>query len=137
MASTFVIRRILSLCCSQVLSAPNILRVGATENIFVECQECRENMTVNIKVVNFPTKVTTLASTSVELNSGNKYQALGRIKVNNLFGSTVLWMFCFTRFRCSLFKMNFTILKQNQCLQLTGILLRPTDEAKLFRSCLF
>lgn len=98
MARTFDIGRFLSLDCSQVLSAPNILRVGATENIFVECQDCTEDMKVSIKVVNFPTKVTTLASTSVNLNSGNKYQALGQIKVNNLFGSTV-----FTCFRCSLF----------------------------------
>lgn len=44
----------------------------------------------------------------------------------------------FTHFQCSLFFLiNFTILKQNQCLQLTGILLSPTAEAKLFRSCLF
>eukprot|EP00066_Takifugu_rubripes_P028718 XP_011617984.1 PREDICTED: complement C3-like isoform X1 [Takifugu rubripes] len=65
----------------QVLSAPNILRVGATENIFVECQECTEDMKVSIKVVNFPTKDRTLASTSVNLNRGNKYQALGQIKI--------------------------------------------------------
>uniref|UniRef100_H3DL28 Complement component c3a, duplicate 5 n=1 Tax=Tetraodon nigroviridis TaxID=99883 RepID=H3DL28_TETNG len=65
----------------QVLSAPNVLRVGTTENIFVECQDCTQDMTVSIKVLNFPTKATTLASTSVNLNQGNKYQALGKVKI--------------------------------------------------------
>ncbi|CAG11528.1 unnamed protein product, partial [Tetraodon nigroviridis] len=60
---------------------PNVLRVGTTENIFVECQDCTQDMTVSIKVLNFPTKATTLASTSVNLNQGNKYQALGKVKI--------------------------------------------------------
>lgn len=102
--------------CSQVLSAPNILRVGVTENIFVECQDCKEDMTVNIKVMNFPTKTTILAFTSVNLNSGNKYQALGKVKVNNLVGQTDLWMLCATNLL--FFVINFTILKQNQCIHL-------------------
>lgn len=75
----------LCLFCSHVLSAPNVLRVGTTENIFVECQDCAQNMTVSIKVLNFPTKTPTLASTSVNLNRGNNYQALGKLKVKITF----------------------------------------------------
>lgn len=92
-----------ALRCSQVLSAPNILRVGATENIFVECQDCKEDMTVNIKVMNFPTKSLILASTSVNLNSGNKYQAFGKVKVNNLVGPTDLWTLCVINFQSYIF----------------------------------
>lgn len=83
-----IIVMFLSLCCSQVLSAPNVLRVGTTENIFVECQECKTDMAVNIRVMNFPTKTSTLAQTSVNLNSRNKYQAFGKLMVNNLSGQT-------------------------------------------------
>lgn len=73
----------LSLFCSQVLSAPNLLRVGTTENIFVECQDCTGgNIKVDINVMNHPTKSLRLAFTSVNLNSGNKFQALGNFRVN-------------------------------------------------------
>lgn len=75
----------LSLLCSQVLSAPNLLRVGTTENIFVECQDCTgAAIKVDIKVMNHPTKSTQLASTSVNLNSGNQFQALGNIRVGKI-----------------------------------------------------
>lgn len=71
-----------SLFCSQVLSAPNLLRVGTTENIFVECQDCTASVKVDINVMNHPTKSQRLATTSVTLNSGNHFQGLGSIRVN-------------------------------------------------------
>lgn len=89
---------LLCLFYSEVLSAPNVLRVGTTENIFVECQDCAQDMTVSISVMNFPTKSITLASTSVNLNQGNNYQALGKLKVNNLCGQTDSTVFCLTHF---------------------------------------
>lgn len=89
---------LLCLFCSEVLSAPNVLRVGTTENIFVECQDCAQDMTVSIKVLNFPTKTLTLASTSVNLNRGNNYQAFGKLRVNNHCGQTYSTVFCLTHF---------------------------------------
>ncbi|XP_058496236.1 complement C3-like isoform X2 [Solea solea] len=66
----------------KVMSAPNMLRVGTTENIFVECQDCTGgDIQVHIKVMNHPTKLTTLKTTTVTLNSGNQFQALGQIKI--------------------------------------------------------
>lgn len=89
---------LLCLFYSEVLSAPNVLRVGTTENIFVECQDCAQDMTVSIKVMNFPTKSITLASTSVNLNQGNNFQAFGKLKVNNLCGQSYSTVFCLTHF---------------------------------------
>uniref|UniRef100_A0A3P8VZ81 Complement C3-like n=1 Tax=Cynoglossus semilaevis TaxID=244447 RepID=A0A3P8VZ81_CYNSE len=66
----------------KVMSAPNLLRVGAKENIFVECQDCTGgDILVIINVMNHPTKANTLATTSVTLNSGNDFQAFGEIKI--------------------------------------------------------
>ena len=66
----------------KVLSAPNLFRIGATENIFVECQECSgADLTVEISVKNFPTEIIKLDSTTVTLTQRNNFQAFGEIKV--------------------------------------------------------
>nr|BAA88901.1 complement component C3 [Paralichthys olivaceus] len=66
----------------KVMSAPNLLRVGTTENIFVECQDCTGgDIKVDINVMNHPTKVNRLATTSVTLTSGQNFQALGQIRI--------------------------------------------------------
>nr|XP_046263044.1 complement C3-like isoform X2 [Scatophagus argus] len=67
----------------QVMSAPNLLRVGTEENIFVECQDCTvtSDIPVTIKVMNHPTKSTQLASTSVTLTSARNFQELGKITI--------------------------------------------------------
>uniref|UniRef100_A0A3P9MT95 Macroglobulin domain-containing protein n=1 Tax=Poecilia reticulata TaxID=8081 RepID=A0A3P9MT95_POERE len=53
----------------KVMSAPNLLRVGTAENIFVECQDCTGgDMVVSISVMNHPTKNKELTRTSVTLN---------------------------------------------------------------------
>ncbi|XP_051799749.1 complement C3-like [Acanthochromis polyacanthus] len=66
----------------KVMSAPNLLRVGTAENIFVECQDCTgEDLNVNISVMNYPTKYKTLASTLVTLNSANNFQQIGQIMI--------------------------------------------------------
>uniref|UniRef100_A0A3B4F5Y5 Macroglobulin domain-containing protein n=1 Tax=Pundamilia nyererei TaxID=303518 RepID=A0A3B4F5Y5_9CICH len=64
----------------QVMSAPNLLRVGTAENIFVECQDCTGgDVRVEINVMNHPTKTKRLATTSVTLNNANNFQQLGKI----------------------------------------------------------
>ncbi|XP_063332735.1 complement C3-like [Pelmatolapia mariae] len=64
------------------MSAPNLLRVGTAENIFVECQDCtRGDIRVVINVMNHPTKIKWLATTSVTLNSVNNFQQFGKIKI--------------------------------------------------------
>lgn len=65
------------------MSAPNLLKVGTPENIFVECQDCPSDieMTVEIAVINYPTKAQWLASTSVALTPANNFQGFGKIKV--------------------------------------------------------
>nr|AEJ37035.1 complement component c3-2 [Dicentrarchus labrax] len=66
----------------QVMSAPNLLRVGTPENIFVECQDCTGgDIRVDIKVMNHPTKTKELATTSVTLTIANNFQEFGQLKI--------------------------------------------------------
>uniref|UniRef100_A0A674BSR2 Complement C3-like n=1 Tax=Salmo trutta TaxID=8032 RepID=A0A674BSR2_SALTR len=63
--------------CRYVMSAPNPLRVGSMERVFVEAQDYSgDDLNVKITVKNFPAKDKLLASTRVSLNLTNKYQAL-------------------------------------------------------------
>ncbi|KAM9769652.1 complement C3-like isoform 1-T1 [Menidia menidia] len=66
-----------------VMSAPNLLRVGNAENIFVECQYCPDDtkLRVEIIVMSYPTKSKKLSSTSLDLTSENSFQAFGQIKI--------------------------------------------------------
>uniref|UniRef100_A0A8C8GJH5 Anaphylatoxin-like domain-containing protein n=1 Tax=Oncorhynchus tshawytscha TaxID=74940 RepID=A0A8C8GJH5_ONCTS len=64
------------------MSAPNPLRVGSMERVFVEAQGYSgDDLNVQIKVMNFPAQNKLLYTTSVSLNSVNKYQALKDIKI--------------------------------------------------------
>ncbi|XP_061576834.1 complement C3-like isoform X3 [Cololabis saira] len=67
----------------EVMSAPNLLRVGAAENIFVEIQDCvrQDDINVQISLMNFPTKSKMLASTFVTLTRANNYQEFARITI--------------------------------------------------------
>ncbi|XP_035862936.1 complement C3-like [Sander lucioperca] len=66
----------------KVMSAPNLLRVGTAENIFVECQDCTGgNIPVLISVMDHPTKTTVLTSTSLTLTSERNFQELGQITI--------------------------------------------------------
>ncbi|KAM3623280.1 uncharacterized protein V6R79_009498 [Siganus canaliculatus] len=66
----------------KVLSAPNLLRVGTAENIFVECQDCTGgDIPVTVKVMNHPTKNRELATKSVTLTSAKDFQALAQISI--------------------------------------------------------
>ncbi|XP_059903813.1 complement C3-like isoform X1 [Gadus macrocephalus] len=66
----------------KVLSAPNLLRIGATENIFVECHDCSgADIDVQIVVKLFPTGALELDSTTVTLTEDNNFQAFGEIKI--------------------------------------------------------
>ncbi|KAM8771718.1 complement C3-like isoform 3-T4 [Acanthopagrus schlegelii] len=66
----------------KVMSAPNLLRIGTAENIFVECQDYTgADIPVEIIVMNHPTKAKRLASTTVTLTSGNNFQELAEIKI--------------------------------------------------------
>ncbi|XP_029941659.1 complement C3-like [Salarias fasciatus] len=67
----------------KVMSAPNLLRVETTENIFVECQDCTGgDIRVQINVMNHPTKIEVLDSTSVTLTRQNNYQMFGQVKIS-------------------------------------------------------
>uniref|UniRef100_A0A8C5HKR2 Complement C3-like n=1 Tax=Gouania willdenowi TaxID=441366 RepID=A0A8C5HKR2_GOUWI len=64
----------------KIMSAPNLLRVGTTENIFVECQGCSGgDIPVTISIWNHPTNTIELKSTSVVLTSSKYYQEFGKI----------------------------------------------------------
>uniref|UniRef100_A0A3P8SN04 Complement component c3a, duplicate 5 n=1 Tax=Amphiprion percula TaxID=161767 RepID=A0A3P8SN04_AMPPE len=67
----------------EVMSAPNLLRVGAVENIFIEIQDCTLEDPVNVDIIvkNHPTRKNVLDSTSVTLNKTNKFQEIGRIMI--------------------------------------------------------
>ncbi|XP_035993189.1 complement C3 [Fundulus heteroclitus] len=65
-----------------VMTAPNVLRVGTEERIFIEVQDCVEqNVDVRISVKNHPTKTTEYAWTSVTLTRQNDFQAFGKIVI--------------------------------------------------------
>uniref|UniRef100_A0A673LGU4 Complement C3-like n=1 Tax=Sinocyclocheilus rhinocerous TaxID=307959 RepID=A0A673LGU4_9TELE len=65
-----------------VLSAPNLLRVGSSENLFVEAQDYSGgNMNVKIIVKNHPKKNLDILSKSVTLTADNNFQILTDIKI--------------------------------------------------------
>uniref|UniRef100_A0AAZ3QLX6 Anaphylatoxin-like domain-containing protein n=1 Tax=Oncorhynchus tshawytscha TaxID=74940 RepID=A0AAZ3QLX6_ONCTS len=77
--------------CRYVMSAPNPLRVGSMERVFVEAQDYSgADFNVKITVKNFPAKDKQLPSTSVSLNLVNKYQAL--IDVNYSTRKTYVYL---------------------------------------------
>ncbi|KAK1885951.1 Complement C3 [Dissostichus eleginoides] len=64
------------------MSAPNLLRVGTAENVFVECQDCTgADKRVEIHVMNHPTKNKRLATASVTLTSTDNFQELVQIMI--------------------------------------------------------
>ncbi|XP_031418399.1 complement C3-like isoform X2 [Clupea harengus] len=64
-----------------VMSAPNLLRVGTPDKVFVEAQDYTGNqLTVRISVLGFPTR-TLLAEKSVSLTTANNFQELAEIEV--------------------------------------------------------
>ncbi|XP_073716226.1 complement C3 isoform X1 [Misgurnus anguillicaudatus] len=65
-----------------VLSAPNLLRVGSSENVFVEAQDyAGGNINVKIVVKNHPLKNLDIVSETVTLTADNNYQLLTKIKI--------------------------------------------------------
>ncbi|XP_065130551.2 complement C3-like [Paramisgurnus dabryanus] len=65
-----------------VLSAPNLLRVGSSENVFVEAQDyIGGNLNVKIVVKNYPLKNQDIVSETVTLTAENNYQLLTKIKI--------------------------------------------------------
>uniref|UniRef100_A0A8B9JNQ7 Complement component c3a, duplicate 1 n=1 Tax=Astyanax mexicanus TaxID=7994 RepID=A0A8B9JNQ7_ASTMX len=64
------------------MSAPNLLRVGTTENVFVEAQDYTgADIPVRVVVKNHPRKNIELASKQVLLSSNNNFQQLVDIKI--------------------------------------------------------
>ncbi|XP_048051363.1 complement C3-like [Megalobrama amblycephala] len=65
-----------------VLSAPNLLRVGSSENVFVEAQDYSGGaFDVKITVKNHPKKDKEILSKTVRLTAENNYQILTDIKI--------------------------------------------------------
>uniref|UniRef100_A0A672QEG4 Complement C3-like n=1 Tax=Sinocyclocheilus grahami TaxID=75366 RepID=A0A672QEG4_SINGR len=74
-----------------VLSAPNLLRVGSSENLFVEAQDYSGgDLDVKIIVKNHPKKNLEILSKSVTLTAANNSQILTDIKVTNYFSDDPL-----------------------------------------------
>ncbi|XP_053471313.1 complement C3 [Ictalurus furcatus] len=66
-----------------IMAAPQILRVGSIEQVFVEAQDYKgtDALKFQITVMNFPDKHTEINNTYVTLNSENNYQALVDVKI--------------------------------------------------------
>ncbi|XDV16028.1 hypothetical protein PO909_015916, partial [Leuciscus waleckii] len=65
-----------------VLSAPNLLRVGSSENVFLEAQDYSGgNLNVRISVKNHPKKDKEITDKTVTLTAENNYQILTDIKI--------------------------------------------------------
>ncbi|XP_036419998.1 complement C3-like [Colossoma macropomum] len=69
-----------------VVSAPQILRVGTTEKVFVEALNYKEEKPINviIRVMNFPSNDKDLFSTTVTLKPEEKFQAFANVTINNI-----------------------------------------------------
>uniref|UniRef100_W5LK65 Complement C3a, tandem duplicate 2 n=1 Tax=Astyanax mexicanus TaxID=7994 RepID=W5LK65_ASTMX len=74
---------VLTLCAPlNVMSAPNLLRVGTTEKVFVEAQDYTGgDIPVRVVVKNHPQKNIELASKHVLLSANNNFQELVDIKI--------------------------------------------------------
>uniref|UniRef100_A0A8C9SWE4 Complement C3 n=1 Tax=Scleropages formosus TaxID=113540 RepID=A0A8C9SWE4_SCLFO len=69
-----------------IMSAPNALRVGSKENVFVEAQEYTgAPVEVTITAKEFPAKLREFLNHKVTLNSDNSYQALQEIMLKEDF----------------------------------------------------
>ncbi|KAL7845332.1 hypothetical protein AOLI_G00235240 [Acnodon oligacanthus] len=66
-----------------ILSAPQIMRVGTAERVFVEIQDRKDQnpINVNIKVMGFPQKDRDLLTTTVTLKPTENFQALVDINI--------------------------------------------------------
>ncbi|KAL1281271.1 hypothetical protein QQF64_000074, partial [Cirrhinus molitorella] len=65
-----------------VLSAPNLMRVGSSENVFVEAQDYSgEDLNVVIIVKNYPKKDIDMVSKSVKLTAAEQFQKLTAIEI--------------------------------------------------------
>uniref|UniRef100_A0A671NU22 Complement C3-like n=1 Tax=Sinocyclocheilus anshuiensis TaxID=1608454 RepID=A0A671NU22_9TELE len=74
-----------------VLSTPNLLRVGSSENLFVEAQDYSgRDLDVKIIVKNHPKKNLEILSKSVTLTADNNFQILTDIKVTDYFSDDPL-----------------------------------------------
>ncbi|XP_030635397.1 complement C3 isoform X2 [Chanos chanos] len=74
-----------------IMSAPNLLRVGTPENVFVEAQDYTGGGNINVKIVvkDHPRKSEYIVSKNVVLTAANNYQLLTSIEIpnsNDLFG---------------------------------------------------
>lgn len=69
-----------------VLLAPNLLRVGSSENVFVEAQDYSgEDLNVKIVVKNYPRKNLELVSKWAKLTKDDHFQLLTDIKARATF----------------------------------------------------
>lgn len=100
-ASPFPVLLLVNVAClalpfhSYILSAPNLLRVGSKENVFVEAQEYTGgNIEVEIAVKDFPAKNREFFSKKVTLTAQNKFLALQDILVSpfSLFSNNTHFM---------------------------------------------
>ncbi|MCJ8748174.1 hypothetical protein PDJAM_G00162310, partial [Pangasius djambal] len=85
LTAAFLSFPLLTLCDPlHIMSAPQILRVGTEEQVFVEVQDYKgtDPLDVHITVMNFPSKQTDLGNKRVTLNPANNYQALVPIKIS-------------------------------------------------------
>ncbi|KAG5854135.1 hypothetical protein ANANG_G00034340 [Anguilla anguilla] len=74
-----------------VLTAPNLLRVGCEEKVFVEAQEYTGgSLSVIIRVMDFPGKYRNLFSKTVTLSEENSFQALQEILISDVFEEETL-----------------------------------------------
>ncbi|XP_036413136.1 complement C3-like [Colossoma macropomum] len=66
-----------------IISAPQIMKVGTEERVFVEVQDykAQKPLNVNIQVMNFPTQDVVLYSSTVTLKPEEKFQALVGVNI--------------------------------------------------------
>ncbi|XP_046693883.1 complement C3-like [Silurus meridionalis] len=66
-----------------IMSTSQILKMETEQKVFVEVQDYggSDTLSININVMNFPSKQSSLVSKSIDLNLNNKYQANVDIKI--------------------------------------------------------
>ncbi|XP_030635548.1 complement C3 [Chanos chanos] len=68
-----------------IMSAPNLLRVGTPENVFVEAQDYTGGGNINVKIMvkDHPRKTRTITTKDVVLTAADNYQLLTSIEIPN------------------------------------------------------
>lgn len=93
-----------------ILTAPKIIRAGASEKIVVQAFGYQEEFPVSVALKSFPDKLVVYSSARISLNPGNKFQDAVTLTVRNSHLSYTLFIITF-RLKKDEVLLNFQLFK--------------------------